>query len=172
MGPPKPISFRSCWKFTVFSRLSLCIWSAYLYHKPQNVKTMKIILRCEQQRILEWYTLTATCKSEFDSMTKFFLTGVTTNTRLWRFFFSCVFVDVNQLFPWFSTRSDRKGSLIAEWRANNFERQRLFTKLILLRWRITLLKQRGLCELSETAETFSIVYVTVFRLFIYLMKKR
>ena len=51
-------------------------------------------------------------------------------------------MDVNQLFPWFSTRSDREGSLIAEWRANNFERRRLF-KIILLRWRITLLKQRG-----------------------------
>ena len=34
---------------------------------------------------------------------------------------------------------------------------------------IALLKQRGLCELSEIAETFSIVYLTVFRLFIYLM---
>ena len=32
-----------------------------------------------------------------------------------------------------------------------------------------MLKQRGLCELNEIAETFSIVYVTVFRLFIYLM---
>ena len=30
-------------------------------------------------------------------------------------------------------------------------------------------KQRGLCELSEIAEKFSIVYVTVFSLFIYLM---
>ena len=77
-------------------------------------------------------------------------------------------MDVNQLFPWFSTRSDREGSLIAEWRANNFDRRRLF-KIILLRWRITLLKQQGLCELSEIAETFSIVYTTVFRLFIYLM---
>ena len=40
----------------------------------------------------------------------------------------------------FSMRSDREGSLIAEWRVNNFERRRLF-KIILLRWRITLLKQ-------------------------------
>ena len=37
-----------------------------------------------------------------------------------------VFVDVNQLFPWFSAHSDREGSLIVEWRANNFERRRLF----------------------------------------------
>ena len=74
-------------------------------------------------------------------------------------------MDVNQIFPWFSTRSDREGSLIAEWRANNFDRRRLF-KIILLRWRITLLKQRGLCELSEIAKTLSIVYVKVFRLFI------
>ena len=41
--------------------------------------------------------------------------------------------------------------------------------IIELRWKITLVKQRGLCELSEMAESFSIVYVTVFRLFIYLM---
>ena len=33
----------------------------------------------------------------------------------------------------------------------------------------SLLKQRGLCVLSEIAKTLSIVYVTVFRLFIYLM---
>ena len=30
-------------------------------------------------------------------------------------------MDVNQLFPWFSTRSDREGSLIAERRAHNRE---------------------------------------------------
>ena len=30
-------------------------------------------------------------------------------------------MDVNQLFPWFSTRSDREGSLIAEGRVNNRE---------------------------------------------------
>ena len=38
---------------------------------------------------------------------------------------------------------------------------------IWLRWRITLLKQRGLCELSEIAEILSIVNVTVFRFFIH-----
>ena len=38
-----------------------------------------------------------------------------------------------------------------------------------IRWRITLLKQRGVCELSEIAKTFSIVYEKVFRLFIYLI---
>ena len=31
-----------------------------------------------------------------------------------------------------------------------------------------MLKKRGICKLSEIAETFSIVYVKVFRLFIYL----
>ena len=39
-------------------------------------------------------------------------------TRAFEGFFSVclnrVFVHVNQLFPWFSTRSDREGSLIAE----------------------------------------------------------
>ena len=40
---------------------------------------------------------------------------------------------------------------------------------IWLGWRITLLKQRGLCELSEIAEILSIVNVMVFRLFIYLI---
>ena len=35
---------------------------------------------------------------------------------------------------------------------------------IWLRWRITLLKQRGLCELSEIADILSIVNVMVFRL--------
>ena len=39
-------------------------------------------------------------------------------------------MDVNQLFPWFSTRSDREGSLTAEWRANNFERRRLLNYFI------------------------------------------
>ena len=38
-----------------------------------------------------------------------------------------------------------------------------------LRWRITLLKQRVLCELSEIAETLSIVNVKVFKLFIFLI---
>ena len=38
--------------------------------------------------------------------------------------------------------------------------------IISLWWRITLLKQRGLCELSEIAKTLSIVHVKVFRLFI------
>ena len=37
---------------------------------------------------------------------------------------------VNQLFPWLSTRSDREGSLMAEWRANNFERPRLLNYFI------------------------------------------
>ena len=40
--------------------------------------------------------------------------------------------------------------------------------IISLRWRITLLKQRGLIELREIAETLSLVYVKVFRLFIWL----
>ena len=31
--------------------------------------------------------------------------------------------------------------------------------VISLRWRITLLKQRGLCELTEIAETFSVVLI-------------
>ena len=92
---------------------------------------------------------------------------VTTNTRLWRVFFRLFKPD----FSWASINCFHgfpraEGSIIAEWRANNFEQQRLF-KIILLRWRITLLKQQGLCELSEIAETFSIVYITVFRLFIY-----
>ena len=38
---------------------------------------------------------------------------------------------------------------------------------IWLRWRITLLKQRGLCELSEITEILSIVNIKVFRLFIH-----
>ena len=38
-----------------------------------------------------------------------------------------------------------------------------------LRWRIKLWKQRGLCEMSEIAETHSTVYVKVLRLFIYLI---
>ena len=40
-----------------------------------------------------------------------------------------------------------------------------------IKWRITMLKQRGLCELGEIVETLiclPIVYVKVFRLFIYL----
>ena len=41
--------------------------------------------------------------------------------------------------------------------------------IISLRWRITLLKQRGLCELCEIAETLSIVYVKFFKLFLYLI---
>ena len=40
--------------------------------------------------------------------------------------------------------------------------------IILLRWKITLLKQRGLCELCEIPETLSIVYVKVF---IYLIEE-
>ena len=70
-------------------------------------------------------------------------------------------MDVNQLFPWFSTHSDREGSLIAEQRAKTYKikRRQLF-KLFFIGWRITLLK-RVLCEQSEVAKTFSKVYVTV-----------
>ena len=50
------------------------------------------------------------------------------------------------------------------------ERRQLF-ELFSIRWKITLLKQRVLYELREVAETFSIVYVTVSQvpLFIYLI---
>ena len=44
--------------------------------------------------------------------------------------------------------------------------------LIISLWRITLLKQRGLGELSEIAETLSIVYVKVLRWFIYLIARK
>ena len=44
-----------------------------------------------------------------------------------------------------------------------------FLIFISLRWRITLLKQRVLCELSEIAETLSIVNVKVFKLFSFLI---
>ena len=98
------------------------------------------------------------------ALCKLVITAVTTNTRPWRVFFFSLF---EPEFSWTSIncflgfaraggdREDREGSLIAEWRAktynNNFERRRLF-KLFLLRWRITLLKQWVLCELSEIAE--------------------
>ena len=72
-----------------------------------------------------------------------------------------VFVDVNQLIPWFSqgflTCSDREGSLIAEWRAKTYQNTAFLILFISSRWRITLLKQWGLCELSEIAEIISIV---------------
>ena len=55
-------------------------------------------------------------------------------------------MDVNQLFPWFSThsdREDREGSLIAEWRAktfkNNFERRRLY-KIIFIKMKDYIVK--------------------------------
>ena len=66
------------------------------------------------------------------------------------------------------TRSDREGSLIAEWMANTYkDKFRMTTAflIILFRWKITLLKQRGLCELCEIPETLWIVYV---KMFIYL----
>ena len=44
--------------------------------------------------------------------------------------------------------------------------------LIISLWRITLLKQRGLGEQSEIAETLSIVYVKVLRWFIYLIARK
>ena len=44
--------------------------------------------------------------------------------------------------------------------------------LIISLWRITLLKQWGLGELSEIAETLSIVYVKVLRRFIYLIARK
>ena len=69
-----------------------------------------------------------------------------------------VFVDVNQLFPWYSTHSDR---FPHRWTTETYKIKwwQLF-KLLFIRWRITLLKQ-VLCELSEVAKTFSKVYVTV-----------
>ena len=95
---------------------------------------------------------------------KNFVTAFTTNTRLRMVFFSVetwVFVDVNQLIPWFSqgflTCSDREGSLIAEWRAKTYQNTAFLILFISSRWRITLLKQWGLCELSEIAEIISIV---------------
>ena len=69
------------------------------------------------------------------------------------------------------TRSNREGSLVAERRAKIYQNHRMTTVFLIIsvRWRITLLKQRGLCELSEIAKTLCIVYVKVFRLFIYLI---
>ena len=65
---------------------------------------------------------------------------------------------VNKLFPWFSHAlpTEKVPSSLNEGRSP-------------IRWRIILLKQRGLCELCEIAETLSIVYVKVFKLFIYLI---
>ena len=71
----------------------------------------------------------------------------------------------------FLMHSDRESSFIAEWRAKAYKNNLKICMttgflIISLWWRITLLKQRGLCELSEIAKTLSIVYVKVFRLFI------
>ena len=64
------------------------------------------------------------------------------------------------MFPYgFLTRTDKKGSLVAEWRAKTLNNKFGMTTsflIISLRWRITLLKQRGRCELSEIAETLSV----------------
>ena len=77
-----------------------------------------------------------------------------------------VFVVVNQLFPWFShvlsqrrfPRRWMKGEDLREFRMTTAS----LILFISLRWRITLLKQRGFCELSEMADIPSIVNVKVF----------
>ena len=82
-----------------------------------------------------------------------------------------VFVVVNQLFPRFShVLSQRrfppcwmKGEDLPEFRMTTAS----LILFISLRWRITLLKQRGLCELNKIADILSIVNVKVFRLFTY-----
>ena len=71
---------------------------------------------------------------------------------------TCVFVDVNQLFPWFSHALWQR-RFSCHWMKGED------SKIL----RITLLKQGGFCELSEIAETLSLVYVKVFMLFIYLI---
>ena len=109
-----------------------------------------------------------------------YITAVTTNTRpqLWRIFPLCwklVFVDVNQLFPWFSHALMQTEKVLSS--LNDGKR---LTRIISnddgvfttsSRWRITLLKQRGLCELIEIAETrlyslrecFQVVYLIVWK---------
>ena len=80
-----------------------------------------------------------------------------------------VFVVVNQLFPWFShvlsqrrfPRRWMKGEDLREFRMTTAS----LILFISLRWRITLLKQRGLCELNKIAEILSIDNIKVFRLF-------
>ena len=80
-----------------------------------------------------------------------------------------VFVVVNQLFPWFShvlsqrrfPRRWMKGEDLREFRMTTAS----LILFISLRWRITLLKQRGLCELNKIAEILSIDNGKVFRLF-------
>ena len=76
-------------------------------------------------------------------------------------------------FDGFVTCSDREGSLIAESKGEDLQKQFWMTTAFLILLRITLLKQRGLWKLSEVAKTLSIMYnvhtVKVFRLFIYLI---
>ena len=80
-----------------------------------------------------------------------------------------VFVVVNQPFPWFShvlsqrrfPRRWMKGEDLREFRMTTAS----LILFISLRWRITLLKQRGLCELNKIAEILSIDNGKVFRLF-------
>ena len=69
---------------------------------------------------------------------------------------SMVFSRALRRFP----RCWMKGENFKEW----FRMTTAFL-IISLRWRITFLKQRGLCELSEIAETLFIVCVKAFRLF-------
>ena len=71
---------------------------------------------------------------------------------------TCVFVDVDQLFPLFS-------QVLWQRRSSHHWMKGEDLKIL----RITLLKQGSFCELSEIAETPSIVYVRVFMLFIYLI---
>ena len=104
------------------------------------------------------------------------LTAVTTNTPPRRVLISLLkpefsWTSIN-CFHGFLTRSDREGSF-----ESSLNEGRRLTRIIsnddsvfnyFIKIKITLLKQRGLCYLSEIAEIFSIAYIKVFMLFIYL----
>ena len=118
-------------------------------------------------------------KSIFQTFSNFSFAAVTTNTRPRSGFFlsveTWVFVDINQLFPQFYHalwQSKVRSSLNEGRRLSRLPRiisidESVFNYFIKMKF--TLLKQRGLCELGEIFKTLSVVYVKVFRLFIYLI---
>ena len=105
----------------------------------------------------------------------FGITAVTTNTRprwdfslCWNLSFRRLQSTVSMVFSCALTEKVPSSSLNELTRIISND-DGVFNVIISLRWRITLLKQRGLCEISEIAVTLSTVYVKVLRLLIYLI---
>ena len=153
-GHSKQTSFlskpKSVLKFTSFHPIFICFYTVL------KSTVLKREMRVEPSGIKRKHQLRLTGLPLTRALEEFFSVCWNLSFRGRQSTVSMVFSRALRRFP----RCWMKGENVKEW----FRMTTAFL-IISLRWRITFLKQRGLCELSEIAETLFIVYVKAFRLF-------